>query len=93
MMETTTRYALLVEDKVNPRQKVWWTKDAQPTAYGPGSPGVWYDGWRLAAFGSRKKVIASAVKLRGGGASVRVERWTYRGHVKVRQEAVGLDRP
>jgi len=93
MMDTTIRFALLVEDKLNPRQRVWWTKDGRPTAYGPGSSGVWYDGWKLAEFGSREKVMARAVKLRSVGASIRVEKWTYRGHTKVRQEAVGLDRP
>ena len=92
-MNTTIRFALLVEDKVNSAQRVWWTKDARPTAYGPGSGGVWYDGWKMAAFGSEEKCRKLAVKLRNAGASIRLEKRVYRGHVLVRQTSLGLDKP
>jgi hypothetical protein len=91
MMNTTIRFALMVEDKVNSPQRVWMTKDGKPTAYGPGSRGAWYDGWKVGAFGSEDKCRALGVKLRRAGASVRLEKRTYRGNVLVRIDAVRLD--
>lgn len=83
-MTTTIRYALYVYDSASRGVHLWH----KATDYAPASPGVFYDGWRLAAFGDREAVMGKAKALRRWGAHVRIERREYKGYRAVRREEV-----
>lgn len=87
------RYAVFAEDKINHPQQVWNypTKDEKRTlrgmAFGPATEGVFYNGERLAAFGSFEHCARVAKALKG-----RLERWEYENGVRVRVQHVNPHR-